>query len=90
MVPNRTLECETESLTSAAQEQAIWTNVIKEKTNKSLEQTKCNMCSTADDTINHIISECPKLAQKEYKRMCIYWEICGANGIHFKSKWYEH
>ena len=25
------------------------------------------MCSRADETINDIVSECPKLAQKEYK-----------------------
>ena len=53
------------------------------------------MCSRADETINHIVSECPELAQREYKRRhdwvgrCIHWEICRANGIHVKSKWYE-
>ena len=53
------------------------------------------MCSRADEAINHI-SECSKLAQQEYKRRHdwigrhIYWEICGANKIHVKSKWYEH
>ena len=26
------------------------------------------MCSRADETINHIVSECPKLAQREYKK----------------------
>ena len=26
------------------------------------------MCSRADKTISHIVSECSKLAQKEYKR----------------------
>ena len=37
-----------------------------------------------------------KLGQKEYKRKHdwvgrqIHWEICVANGIHVKSKWYEH
>ena len=46
------------------------------------------MCSSADDTVNHIVSECFKLVQKEYKRRHdwtgrrIHWEICGANGIH--------
>ena len=45
---------------------------------------------------NNIVSECAKLAQKEYKRRHdwvrrrIHWEIGGANGIHVKSKWYEH
>ena len=53
------------------------------------------MCSRADETINHIV-ECPKLAQKEYKRRydCIerhtHWKIYGANGMHVKPKWYEH
>ena len=27
------------------------------------------MCSKADETINHIVSECPKLAQREYKKI---------------------
>ena len=36
-----------------------------------------------------------KLAQKEDKRRHdwigrhVHWEICGANGIHVKPKWYE-
>ena len=50
------------------------------------------MCSSADETINHIVSECPKLGQRECKRSHdwigrrIYWELFGANGIHVKSK----
>ena len=54
------------------------------------------MCSRADETINQTVSECPKLVQREYKRRHdligrrIHWEICGANGVHVKSKWYEH
>ena len=80
----------------ATQEQAIRTSVVKEKIDKSQEKTKHRMCSRADETINHIVTECPKIAQKEYKRRhdCIgwriNWEICGANGIHVKSNWYEH
>ena len=89
---NWSLKCETESLIFAAQEQAIRTNVIKGKIDKSQEQTKCRMCSKADETINHIVSECAKLAQREYKRRHdwvgrrIHWGTCGANGIHVKSK----
>ena len=91
---NGTLKRQTESLIFAAQEQAIRTNVIKGKIDKSQEQTKCRMCSRADETITHIVSECPKLAQREYKRMHdwvgrrIHLKICRANGIHVKSKWY--
>ena len=52
--------------------------------------------SRADETINHIVSECPKLVQTEYKRghdwvgRLIHREICRANGIQVRSKWYEH
>ena len=54
------------------------------------------MFSRTDEIINHIVSECSKLAQRENKRRhhwigrCIHWEICGAIGIHVKSKWYQH
>ena len=91
---NGTLKCETESLIFASQEEAIRTNVIKEKIDKSQEQTKCRTCSRGDETITHIVSECPKLAQREYKRRHdwvgrrIHWKICRVNGIHVKSKWY--
>ena len=93
---NGILKRKTKSLIFASQEQAIGTNVIKGKIDKSQEQTKCGMWSRDDKTINHIVSECSKLAQREYKRRHgwirrrIHWEICRANGIQVKSKWYEH
>ena len=96
LLRNWTLKRETESLIFAAQEQAIRTNVINGKIDKSQEQTKCRMCGEADEKINHIVSECPKLAQGEYKRRHdwigrrFHWEICGANGIYVKSNSYEH
>ena len=65
---NEILKRETESFIFAAQEQAIWTNLIRGKIDKSQEQTKCKMCSRADETINHMVSEYPKLTQREYKR----------------------
>ena len=58
----------TESMIMAAQEQAIRTNSIKAKIDKTREESKCRMCGQVDETVNHIISECSKLAQKEYKR----------------------
>ena len=65
---NGTLKGETESLIFTAQEQAIPTNVIKGKIDKLQQETKCRMSSTANETINHIVSECPKLAQRERHR----------------------
>ena len=93
---NGTLKRDTESLIFAAQEQALRTIVIQGMIDKSQDQTECGICSRADETINHIVSECPKLAQRECKRRHdwigrrIHWEICRANGIHVKPKWYEH
>ena len=50
-----TLKPETESLIFAAKEQAIQTNVLKGKIDKSQEQTKCRMSSRADEKFNHIV-----------------------------------
>ncbi len=59
---------ETESPVMAAQEQAIRTNVIKARIDRTQEESKCRMCGRVDKTINHLLSECSKMAQKEYKR----------------------
>ena len=58
---------ETESLLMAAQNSAIRTNHIKARTDKTQQNSKCRLCCDRDETINHIISECSKLAQMEYK-----------------------
>ena len=51
----------------AAQNSAIRTNHIKAGIDKTEQNSKCKLCGDRDETINHIISECSKLAQKEYK-----------------------
>ena len=51
----------------AAQNNAIRTNQIKARIDKTQQNSKCRLCVDRDETINHIISECCKLAQKEYK-----------------------
>ena len=58
---------ETESLLIAAQNNAIRTNQIKARIDKTQQNSKCRLCGDKDETINHIIKECCKLAQKEYK-----------------------
>ena len=68
---------------------------MKAKIDKTQENSKCRMCRKAEDSVNHKLSECSKLAQKEYKRRhdCfgtrIHWEICRKYGIEMKEKWYE-
>ena len=91
-----TLKRETESLIMAAQEQALRTNLVKAKIDKSQEDSKCRMCGKADESISHLLSECSKLSQKEYKRRHdwmgkkIHWEVCRKYGLEAKAKWYEH
>ena len=93
---NSGIKRETETLILAAQEQAIRTNLIKAKIDKTQEDSRCRMCGKVDETINHLISECSKMAQKEYKNRHdwvgrrIHWDICRKFGVHVSEKWYNH
>ena len=58
----------TETLIMAAQKQVIRTNNIKAKIDKTQENNKCKMCGKAEENANHVLSECFKLARKEYKK----------------------
>ena len=88
-----TLKRETESLITAAQDQCIRTNNIKAKTQ---EKSLCRMCGQKEETVMHIICECTKLAQKEYKRRhdlmgtAIQWKLCKQLEFNHAAKWYEH
>ena len=63
----RNLKRETECLLIAAQNNAIRTNHIKAIIDKTQQNSKCRLCGDRDETINHIISEYSKLAQREYE-----------------------
>ena len=70
------LKRETESLLIAAQDNAIRTNHIKARIDKTQKKNnKCRLFGDIDETINHIIRECSKLAQKEYTARPD-WEMC--------------
>ena len=90
------LKWETESLLIAAQDNAIRTNHIKVRIDKTQQNSKCRLCGDRDETINHIISECSKLAQKEYKARhdwvgkMIYPEMCKKLKFDNTNKWYMH
>ena len=58
---------EAESLLMAVQNSTIRTNHIKVRIDKNQQNSKCRLCGDRDEIINHIISECSKLARKEYK-----------------------
>ena len=87
---------ETESLLIAAQDNAIRKNHIKARIEKTQQNSKCRLCGDRDETINHIISECSKLAQREYKARhdcvgkVIHWEMCKKFKFDHTNKWYMH
>ena len=58
---------------------------------------KCRMCGESDETINHIVSECKKLAQKQYQcwrhdkvAQVIHWGLFGKLGYDRDEKYYNH
>ena len=67
---------------------------MKAKIDKTQQNSKCRLCGDRDETINHIISECRKFAQKEYKikhdwvGKVIYWEMCKIFKFDHTKKWY--
>ena len=80
----------------AAQNSAIRTNHINARIDKTQQNNKCRLCDDRDETLNHIISECSKLAQKEYKARhdrvgkVIHGEMCKKFKFDHTNKWYMH
>ena len=72
---------EAESLIVAAQNQSIRTNLVKAKIDKSQGDSLCKVCRKVDESIDHIVSDCYKLSQKECKRRhdnlgkIIHWKL---------------
>ena len=63
---------------------------------KMQQNSKCRLCCDRDETINHIISECSKLVEKEYKTRhdwvdkVIDREMCKKFKFDHTNKWYTH
>ena len=81
------LKKETEGLIFAAEDQALRTNAVKVRIENQNASSKCKMCGSHDETVQHILCSCPKLAQKEYKTRhdvvgpVIHWEACKEYGV---------
>ena len=90
------LKVGTEALLCAAQEQAIRTNYVKHYIDKSSDSPLCRMCGKRGESIQHIVAECEKLAQRDYKRRHdnvakkVHWDLCRKHGLQHSDKWYEH
>ena len=93
---NGDLKRETESLIVAAQNQSIRRNLVKAKIDKSQGDSLCRVCRKVDGSIDHIVSGCSKLAQKEYKRRhdnwgkIVHWKFARKSNFEAGGKWYEH
>ena len=60
------LRREVKSLLKVAQNIAMRTSNIKAWIDKTQQNSRYSLCDYRNETINHVISECSKLAQKEY------------------------
>ena len=78
----------------AAQDNDIRTNYIKARIDKTQQNSKCRLYDERDETMNHIVSKCSKLALKEYKArhdwVCkvIHREMCKKFKFEHANKWY--
>ena len=85
----------TEALIRSAQEQALRTNYMRFHIDHTAESPLCRMCGSKGETVAHVVSECSKLAQTEYKgrhdnvARYIHWQLCGKCGLERASSWYE-
>ena len=93
---NGDLKRETESLIVAAQNQSIRTNLVKAKIDKSQGDFLCRVCRKVDESIDHSVNGCSKLAQKEYKirhdnlGKIVHWKLAGKCNFEAGGKCYEH
>ena len=80
----------------AAQNRSIRTNLVRAKIDKSKGDSLCRVCRKVDESIDHIVSGCSKLAQKEYKRRhdnlakIVHWKLAKKCNFEAEDKWYEH
>ena len=87
---------ETEILLVAAQNQIIRTNLVKAKIALSQGDSLCRVCRKVDESIDHIVKGCSKLAQKEYKRgqdnlgKIVHWKLARKCNFEAGDKCYEH
>ncbi|MEM7264392.1 MAG: hypothetical protein AAF370_00395 [Pseudomonadota bacterium] len=93
---NGYLKRESEGMICAAQEQALRTNSIKHAIDKTAESPMCRKCRKAPESVQHIVSGCSLLAQKEYKHRHdrvatrLHWELCRDYDLEHSKYWYDH
>ena len=77
----------------AAQNQSIRTNLGKAKIDKSQGDSLCRVYRKVDESIDHIVNGCSKLAQNEYKRRhynlgkIVHWKLSRKCNFEAGDKW---
>ena len=90
------LKVETEALIIAAQEQALNTKSHQARILKTSTDARCRLCKTANETVTHILTGCPKIAQTEYLKRHnavaagIHRNACQEYGIETTNKVWLH
>ena len=93
---NGELKKETEGFIMAAQDQALRTNAIKTKIDKTANDSKCRLCKEKEETVDHLVSACSKIAQTDYKdrhnkvASMLHWNLCKKYHLPAANKWWEH
>ncbi|WP_411028253.1 hypothetical protein, partial [Salmonella sp. s60131] len=68
----------------------------KARIEKSAEYPTCRLCKEADETINHILSCCKKIAQTDYKQrhnvvaQMVHWNLCQNYHLPVAKNWWDH
>ena len=63
---------------------------------RPLKPPLCRVSGKKGESVQHLVSGCEKLAQKEYKRRHnnvakkVHWDLCKKNGLEHTEKWQEH
>ena len=94
---NNYLRKETESTIAAAQDHSPYTRNKRNVVYRENFQSICLLCGVADEIVAHIVSECSKLAQKEYRQVThdhvakmLHWKLCEKWEFNNTEKWYIH
>ena len=80
----------------AAQEQALTTNIIKNRIHHLSVSPLSRLCHSCDETVDHLISGCSHLAQSQYKARhdqvasLVHWHLRKSAGIDVVGKWWNH
>ena len=88
---------ETESTIKTVQDQALCARNLRNAVYIENVESICCVCSTADETVAHIFSECSKLVQKGYRQVrhdsvakMLHWNLREKWGFNKAEKWYIH